>query len=481
MPFAFGGTGTGGSGFSLGPVQNEFATDALRNTYATANATWLAQYNGNRAFWIRVGGAAGAIQRRNSAGTGWEDVTGIVSGRDGVGRQGRFEISIHTNSAAQPTPSTPTGGTYNLVTGAFTPPAGTTEDPTPPGTGEDIWLSQAEIDPEIQTGTVTPIWSEWVERSHLSSGISHVEHSPEFGGAGITGDPLTLDASIARDTELPSTVTAGDLTGTGRPAAPLALDDARKFEANPAAAYTENLLKLQLGATVYDVDELVDVTNTGLPALVALNYQKLFVDHDTPRVWVGHREVQQGTPAQGTFGIFTMPPTFLNAQASDPVGGLQIGYFYYNTTRHVWRRYVPIFMGIGRWRDTAITVVLGSTARWLGEQPDDPTAVGLVDNFDTNLQYYFFHITNPGIELLNNSTYVAGVQRSFHYLAEPISAPSGVSGITGVTAGRRSHRRRNVRRGDAERRRRGRGDPAGSTDGRRPPERHIATPDRRCD
>ena len=84
MPFAFGGTGTGGSGFSLGPVQNEFATNAARDTYATANATWLAQYNGNRAFWIRVGGAAGEIQRRNSAGTGWEVVTGIVSGRAGA-------------------------------------------------------------------------------------------------------------------------------------------------------------------------------------------------------------------------------------------------------------------------------------------------------------------------------------------------------------------------------------------------------------
>ena len=79
------GSGSGsGSGFSLGPVQNEFADDAARDTYATANAGWVTQYNDNRAFWIRVGGAAGTIQRRNVAGTGWENVTGIVSGRDGA-------------------------------------------------------------------------------------------------------------------------------------------------------------------------------------------------------------------------------------------------------------------------------------------------------------------------------------------------------------------------------------------------------------
>ena len=70
--------------FSLGPVQNEFADDAARNAYATANATWLVLYNADRRNWIRVGGAAGTLQRRNAAGDDWENVTGIVSGERGV-------------------------------------------------------------------------------------------------------------------------------------------------------------------------------------------------------------------------------------------------------------------------------------------------------------------------------------------------------------------------------------------------------------
>ena len=78
----FGDSWGGGSGFSLGPAQNEFATTAARDTYAGTNAAWLALYNGDRTFWIRVG-TAGTIQRRNVAGTGWENVTGIVSGPAG--------------------------------------------------------------------------------------------------------------------------------------------------------------------------------------------------------------------------------------------------------------------------------------------------------------------------------------------------------------------------------------------------------------
>ena len=90
MPIRFGNAGGGGgSGFALGPVQNEFADVAARNAYALANATWLALYNADRSFWIQVGGAAGNIQRRNAAGDDWENVTGIIRGGTGVaGRAG---------------------------------------------------------------------------------------------------------------------------------------------------------------------------------------------------------------------------------------------------------------------------------------------------------------------------------------------------------------------------------------------------------
>ena len=72
----------GNTTLGLGPTQNEFATTALRDTYATANAAWLTEYNGNQAYWIRIGGTT--LQRRNAAGDDWEDVTGIIVGQRGA-------------------------------------------------------------------------------------------------------------------------------------------------------------------------------------------------------------------------------------------------------------------------------------------------------------------------------------------------------------------------------------------------------------
>lgn len=81
MPFPGAlGRGGGASAYGLGPPTNTFADATARDAYATANASWLAEYNGNRFFWIRVGTD---IQRRNAAGTAWENVTAVVQGPAG--------------------------------------------------------------------------------------------------------------------------------------------------------------------------------------------------------------------------------------------------------------------------------------------------------------------------------------------------------------------------------------------------------------
>ena len=88
------GGGGGGSGFSLGPEDNTFgvsttanraAAETLRNAYATANTAWLALYDAEASNWIKLNwtGNNYVIQRRNAAGTGWEDVTNVIIGSDG--------------------------------------------------------------------------------------------------------------------------------------------------------------------------------------------------------------------------------------------------------------------------------------------------------------------------------------------------------------------------------------------------------------
>ena len=135
-----GNRGGGGSGFSLGPLQNEFVDAAARDAYATANTDWLTQYNDDRANWIRTGGAAGQVQRRNVAGTAWENVTPIVSGpRGNTGPQTRTVVSEYANSASGTAPTVTAAGSYVIGTGAFTPSTGATATPSnPPSVPSDL-------------------------------------------------------------------------------------------------------------------------------------------------------------------------------------------------------------------------------------------------------------------------------------------------------------------------------------------------------
>ena len=152
----------------LGPEQNEFGTtstanraaaETLRNNYATANATWLSQYNTNRTFLIRLLWSSGdVLQRRNSAGTGWEDFTFAIAGPRGEdGPQGRFPVVIYRNAAS--TPATPTGGNYVISTGVLTPPTGWTILPSMPPSGQETYESRDFVNPLVDSDIVVLSWS----------------------------------------------------------------------------------------------------------------------------------------------------------------------------------------------------------------------------------------------------------------------------------------------------------------------------------
>ena len=130
--------------------------------------------------------------------TRWLDRTDAVQGN--MGAQGRFEISIHINATAAP--AAPTGGSYDTATGVLAPPTGWTEAPTVPGTGEDVYVSQAVIDPETQSGTVTPVWSVPVERTHLSAGITGITAGKGLTGGGASG-AVTVDID-ATESDFPT-------------------------------------------------------------------------------------------------------------------------------------------------------------------------------------------------------------------------------------------------------------------------------------
>ena len=78
----------GGTGFTLGPETNKFtganeaAAEAARDTYETANADWLAEYDAEPSFLIELTyGTTVAYQRRT--GSAWQDVTNLIKGETG--------------------------------------------------------------------------------------------------------------------------------------------------------------------------------------------------------------------------------------------------------------------------------------------------------------------------------------------------------------------------------------------------------------
>ena len=107
MGVSLGGNGDGGGaggGFALGPETNTFGTAAtasraaaetLRNTYAAANASWLAAYNADKSLIHLVWDDGDVVQRRNLAGDAWEDVDYLVVGRRGPGpTQAQLQAAI---------------------------------------------------------------------------------------------------------------------------------------------------------------------------------------------------------------------------------------------------------------------------------------------------------------------------------------------------------------------------------------------------
>ena len=157
----------GGGTLTLGPETNQFTgtTKALaetaRDTYATANPTWLSDYAAEPAFLIELT-YSGTVEYQRRVGTAWQNVTGLVRGQQGVqGLQGTITLRLYTNSATQPT-AAPTGGSYDLGTGILdtsTLTAGWLANPTARAADESTYESIAIIDPlRITASTTTPNW-----------------------------------------------------------------------------------------------------------------------------------------------------------------------------------------------------------------------------------------------------------------------------------------------------------------------------------
>ena len=163
-----GGTGGGGgAGFALGPAQNEFgaitttlaAAVTLRDDYATANAGWLAQYDGNGALMVRLlhTGTPGATYYVRAAGA-WVTVTAAIEGPRGASGNAGNDGSDGADGTdgTDGAVGAPGGGAMQLL-GTFSQTIGSAED--------DIWLdlgfewpTDTDWAVSARTGGNTAVW-----------------------------------------------------------------------------------------------------------------------------------------------------------------------------------------------------------------------------------------------------------------------------------------------------------------------------------
>ena len=164
----YSGGGSGGAGFALGRATNTFGTTAgtiaaartARDTYATANSTWLAEYDDNGALMIRLlhTGTPGATFEVRAV-SAWVDITAAIEGPGGPGgAQSRMVLFAYINTATAPTVA-PTGGTFVRSTGVKTVPTGYTAAPVTPPTGQKTYRAEAVVNPAVDPNTVNLVWS----------------------------------------------------------------------------------------------------------------------------------------------------------------------------------------------------------------------------------------------------------------------------------------------------------------------------------
>ena len=157
------GGGGGGGGLTLGPPQNSFSgssksnAESARNTYATANASWLAQYDAEPTFIISLNYSS-TVTYQSRRGGAWADVTPIVTGP--AGSDGLPPIYqrwlFQANPTQPPAPTAPNavanaGDVPGLPTGWFY---------APPDSTDPIWASLQTVpqDRTVVTYTTPDRW-----------------------------------------------------------------------------------------------------------------------------------------------------------------------------------------------------------------------------------------------------------------------------------------------------------------------------------
>ena len=157
-------------------------------------------------------GNAQEFQRRNAAGTGWEDVDRVAPGTRGTpgtdGNQARFTVCGYINASTAPT-TAPTGGTFVRSTDVLTLPTGYTAVPSTPATTEKTYKIEDEVNPAVDTDTVTLVWGVPAELpAYLAAALAEAAQSAAEAAQALA------EQAAGQAVDIPAGSPRGDLIAT---------------------------------------------------------------------------------------------------------------------------------------------------------------------------------------------------------------------------------------------------------------------------
>ena len=168
-----GGGGGGAGGLTLGPPQNSFtgasrsAAEGVRNTYATANASWLSQYDAQPTYTIILTWGSTTIYQARRGGA-WADVTGLLRGPAGAdGNPPIYQRWLFQAAATQP--SAPTAPNA-VATAGDVPALPTGWFYAPPDSTLPIWASLQTV-PQGRTVVTYTFPDRWDGEDGSGGGI----------------------------------------------------------------------------------------------------------------------------------------------------------------------------------------------------------------------------------------------------------------------------------------------------------------------
>ena len=177
-----------------------------------------------------------------------------------------------------------------------------------------------------------------------------------------------------------------------------------------------------------NLPDIVNVTGSGHPAITDENRDKLFVDHDAPRLWVPHWIPQPSVPATAASTPW-VHAKFDGARIFEPLeADSAIGDIFYNTARSIWERRVLNTGTAGRWELSGITAATSNktnfpgTYVWLGQQVNSNAAANRVlgNAMVAAHTYLYLNTTSGKVEQITASTFVPAGSPGYDYESDPV-------------------------------------------------------------